>query len=84
MIHVQHERGTLSLTPDHVLFANGHFVAARDLKEGAVLAPASRVTAVRHVVSGDAESTPAALFQTERVHCAQQKRRRSAGVFARA
>jgi len=52
MIHVQHERGALSLTPDHVLFVNGQLVPARDLKEGAVLAPASRVTVVRHVTEG--------------------------------
>ena len=44
VVVIEHESGSLALTPDHVLWADGAFRAAREVREGSVLEPASQVT----------------------------------------
>jgi len=51
MVNIQHATGSLSLTADHVIFADGKFVAARDVKIGSVLEPHSVVTDVTESMS---------------------------------
>jgi len=45
-VTISHAEGSLSLTADHVLLADGEFVAAREIKAGAVLSSGAKVTAV--------------------------------------
>lgn len=45
-VTISHAEGSLSLTADHVLLADGEFVAAREVKAGAVLSSGAKVTAV--------------------------------------
>jgi len=43
---ITHTEGSLTLTPDHVLYADGAFVAAREVKPGSALSSGASVTAV--------------------------------------
>jgi hypothetical protein len=45
-VTIQHATGSISLTPDHVIFADGEFVAAREVKVGSVLSQNSVVSDV--------------------------------------
>ena len=40
---IEHEKGVLALTPDHVLLADGAFRSAAEVMEGSVLEPMSKV-----------------------------------------
>ena len=52
MIDLRHTRGTLSLTPDHVLLVDGVFVPARTVQVGARLSFNATVTAVGFSTGG--------------------------------
>eukprot|EP00966_Prymnesium_polylepis_P042088 977478-Prymnesium_polylepis.1 len=49
MLRLTHAAGELSLTPDHVLWADGAYVAARDVRAGAALSGGALVLAVTDV-----------------------------------
>jgi len=51
MVHIEHETGSLELTPDHVLLVDGEFVPAREVKTGSSLS-GSKVSAVSHTIGG--------------------------------
>jgi len=46
VVVLEHETGSLALTPDHVLWADGAFRATSEIRAGSVLEPASKVTKV--------------------------------------
>ena len=52
MVDIRHSRGTLSLTPDHVLLVDGAYVPARTVQAGALLAFNATVTAVGYSTGG--------------------------------
>lgn len=52
MLEIHHASGTLSLTPDHVLLVDGHFVPAREAKAGATLSSGAVIEAVSGTTSG--------------------------------
>lgn len=51
MVNIEHENGSLELTPDHVLLVDGAFVAARNVVKGASLS-GSTVSSVSHTIGG--------------------------------
>ena len=52
MLTIEHERGTLTLTPDHVLLADGAYKPAAAVRVGALLEPTSKVTKVTRTRGG--------------------------------
>ena len=51
MVNIEHENGSLELTPDHVLLVDGAFVAARNVVKGSSLS-GSTVSSVSHTIGG--------------------------------
>lgn len=52
MVTLEHETGSLTLTPDHVVYADGAFQPAANVGVGALLEPASKVTKVSNGAHG--------------------------------
>ena len=52
MVTIQHEHGSLAVTPDHVIYADGIFKPAAQVGIGAVLEPPSKVTKVTKALHG--------------------------------
>jgi hypothetical protein len=52
MVTLEHESGILSLTPDHVVYADGAFKPAGQVGVGALLEPASKVTKISKSAQG--------------------------------
>ena len=52
MVTLEHESGSLTLTPDHVVYADGAFKPAGAVGVGALLEPASKVTKVSQTAQG--------------------------------
>ena len=46
VLELEHAGGRLALTPDHVLWVDGAFRAASEVREGSQLLPPSKVTRV--------------------------------------
>eukprot|EP00316_Scyphosphaera_apsteinii_P022921 CAMPEP_0119300124 /NCGR_PEP_ID=MMETSP1333-20130426/2124_1 /TAXON_ID=418940 /ORGANISM="Scyphosphaera apsteinii, Strain RCC1455" /LENGTH=1172 /DNA_ID=CAMNT_0007301789 /DNA_START=49 /DNA_END=3567 /DNA_ORIENTATION=- len=52
VLTIVHERGSIALTPDHVLFVDGEFVASRHAVPGSILSSGVKVMAVQRGVDG--------------------------------
>ena len=52
LLHLHHTGGTLSLTPDHAMFADGKFIAARHVHIGSQLSSGDIVTRVTSSTGG--------------------------------
>ena len=52
MVTLEHETGSLTLTPDHVVYADGSFQPAGNVGVGALLEPASKVTKISTTTHG--------------------------------
>ena len=52
MLTLEHETGSLTLTPDHVVYADGVFQPAGNVGVGALLEPASKVTKISKAAHG--------------------------------